>query len=132
LPKRLKLSVPANNQFGCPTQFAVCGSFEESGDCEITIMAPNGMATKSSRPGLSENPTRYSNYQTSEAYLTVPTVSSLKTGLKEFYIDLRPVAPKQLISSGIWQLTVKNVGKTAVTLNVVSWVPEKPKDIKFV
>lgn len=132
LPKRLKLSVSANNQFGCPTHFAVCGSFEESGDCEITIMAPNGMATKSSRPGLSENPTRYSNYQTSEAFLTVPTVSPLKTDTKEFYIDLRPVAPKQLISGGIWQLTVKNVGKTAVTLNVVSWVPEKPRDIKFV
>ena len=94
-------------------------------------MAPNGMASKSSKPGLSENPTRHSNYRTSEAYLTVPIVSSLNNGKKEFYIDLRPVAPKQLISGGIWQLTIKNVGKTVVHLNIVSWVPEKPKDIKF-
>ena len=131
LPKRLKLKLPANNSFGSPAQFILCGSFEDSGDCEIMIMAPNGMASKSSKTGLSENPTRHSNYRTSEAFLTVPIVSSLNNGKKEFFIDLRPVAPKQLISGGIWQLTIRNVGKTAVTLNVVSWVPEKPKDVKF-
>ena len=131
LPKRLKLRVTPNNQFGSPQHFVLCGSFEDFGDCEITIMAPNGMASKSSQPGLSENPVRHSNYRTSEAYLTVPTVSSLNNGKKEFYIDLRPVAPKQIISGGIWQLTIRNVGKTAVTLNVVSWVPEKPKVVMF-
>ena len=132
LPKRLKLRVSANDQFGSPQQFILCGSFEDSGDCEIIIMAPNGMASKSAKPGLNENPTRHSNYQTSEAFLTVPTVSSLNNGKKEFYIDLRPVSPKRLISGGIWQLTIKNPGKTAVNIEIVSWVPEKPKDIKFV
>lgn len=132
LPKRIKIKVPPNTQFGSPTQFVLFGAFEDFGDCEITIMAPNGMASKSAKPGTSENPTRHSNYQTSEAFLTVPIVSSRNNGRKEFYIDLRPVAPKQLISGGVWQLTIKNVGKTAVNLNLVSWVPEKPKDVKFI
>ena len=132
LPKRLKFSVSANNQPGSPLQITLRGWFEAEGDCEIMIMSPNGMATKTSKPGVNENPTRTGNYLTSQVFLTVPAESTLKNGVKEFFMDLRPIAPKQFVAGGSWQLTVKNLGKTAVNLSFYSMVPDKPKEIKFI
>ena len=127
-PAKFKFVVPSNSQPDSPVEVVVRGWFEANGECEITISSPNGGVTKSSQAEVLEgNPTRFGNYSSSQAFLTEPTLTP--NGRREFFIDLRPIAPKHFVVSGTWKLSVKNTGDAEVAVGVLSWVHGTAKDV---
>ncbi|MCY7375832.1 MAG: hypothetical protein LH472_07650, partial [Pyrinomonadaceae bacterium] len=132
-PAKFKFVVPSNSQPGSPPEVVLRGWFESSGDCEITIFSPNGGVTRSTQPATIEgNPTRFGIYTNSQAFLTKPSISPAPNGRREFFIDLQPIPPVQFVVGGVWKLTVTNVGNAEVTVSVLSWSPEKAKDVVFI
>lgn len=130
-PGKFNFVVPSNSQPDSPAEVALRGWFEASGDCEISIMSPNGGVTKSTQAEVVEgNPTRFGNYSSSQAFLTKPTVTP--DGRHEFFIDLRPIAPKQVVIGGVWKLTVTNIGNAEITISLLSWSPENARNVEFV
>lgn len=130
-PVRFNFVVPSNNQPNSPAEVVLRGWFEASGDCEISIMSPNGGVTKSTQSAVVEgNPTRFGNYTSSQAFLTKPKIAG--NGKREFFIDLRPIAPKEFVIGGVWKLTVTNIGKAEAAVGVLLQTPENAEDAKFV
>ncbi len=131
IPARIAFVVPSSNQPGSPREVVLRGWYEAEGNCEITILSPGGGATRSTQTEvISGNPTMFGNYRSSQAFLTRPTLSN--DGRREFFIDLRPIAPVEFVTGGTWKLTVVNVGRAEVNLNVKSWVAGDAKGVMFV
>lgn len=130
-PARIAFVVPSNNQPNSPREVVLRGWFEAEGNCEITILSPGGGTTRSIQPEvITGNPTRFGNYHSSQAFLTKPTFAA--DGRREFFIDLRPIAPIEFVTGGTWKLTVVNVGAAEVNLSVKSWVAGNANEVNFI
>ena len=129
-PAKFNFVIPSNSLPGSPPEVVLRGWFE-AGDCEIMIMSPNGGVTKSGQAEMvAGNPTRFGNYASSQAFLTKPTV--LPNGRREFFIDLRPIAPKEFVTGGTWRLTLTNVGVAEMTVSILTSVPENSAKVEFI
>jgi len=130
-PARVAFVVPSNSQPGSPHEVVLRGWFAAEANCEITILSPGGGTTRSAQAEvINGNPTRFGNYHSSQAFLTKPKLT--QDGRKEFFINMRPIAPQQFVTGGTWKLTVVNVGNSEVKVKLKSWVAGDAKNVNFI
>ena len=129
-PARIAFVVPSNSEPGSPREVVIRGWFAGEGDCEITVLSPGGGTTRSIQAEVvAGNPTRFGNYHSSQAFLTKPEIAF--DGRREFFINVRPIAPHRFVTGGTWKLTIVNVGDREVEVNLKTRVDENAKTVFF-
>ena len=124
--------VPSKTQPDSPPEVVLRGWAETDDIYEISVLSPDGGVTRSNQKSTEDsgNPTLFGDYGSSKALLTKPSVAP--DGRREFFIDLRAIAPLPSLTGGTWKLTVINTGDAAITVGVSSWVPQNTADAKFI